>query len=366
MAAPSDWINLAFVCHRFARALSPLFILFPITLSLHSKTQQQRAISQQLQQQQRHIAMDRTMLKLKEHHGSSSSTTTTQAQSQPPPKLIYGTSIDYQERAKRLRLTGPPPDHDLNPFNAPTVNKIENMFERVMSIARSSSSLSSASQPARRHDLFAPPPPQSSSFSSTRNTYERHQTKPEEKDTIASTFTHPRHEQPRQSAFSLSPSSRNYIPVSIATSPGHHRYSRPPIPSVWSTLSTQASTSEADEKANRYRYMLPPMDAPTTTLARPTATNRPTQEEPQQQQHKQEPVYQQPPRALVNTQAAVVPPSVPMKRPFSPEPPGNCNSLFYTLPSYWFCRCPACWRTKSSNISAMCDQKNCSIRGCGR
>ncbi|KAG9061412.1 hypothetical protein KI688_007398 [Linnemannia hyalina] len=171
--------------------------------------------------------MDRTRFKPKEHYGSSPSTTTTRVQqSQPLPTLIYGTSIDYQERAKRLRLTGPPPDHDLNPFNAPTVNKIENMFERVMSIAKSSSSSSSASQPARRHDF------------------------------------------------------------------------------------------EADEKANRYRYMLPPMDAATTTLTRPTATNKSTQEEPQQQQQTQEPIYQQPLRA----------PSVPMKRPLSPEPPGNRNA----------------------------------------
>lgn len=288
--------------------------------------------------------MDRTKLHPKEHHGSSPSTTTQIQQSQSPPKLIYGTSIDYQERAKRLRLTGPQPDHDLNPFNAPTVNKIENMFERVMSIAKSSSSSLSASQPARRHDLFAPPPLQVS-FSSTRITYERHQTKPEEKDTIASTFTHPRHEQPRQSAFSLSSSSRSYIPVPTSTSQGHHRYSRSPIPSVWSTLSTQATTSEADKKANRYRYMLPPMDAATTTLTQPTTTNRPTQEEPQQQQQrqqKQEPVYQQPSRAPMNTQAAVMPPSVPMKRSLSPEPPGNCNGRFYALLSYCFCRCPAC------------------------
>ncbi|KAF9541724.1 hypothetical protein EC957_002743 [Mortierella hygrophila] len=256
--------------------------------------------------------MDRTRFKPKEYHGPSPSTTTTQAQQ--PPTLIYGTSIDYQERAKRLRLTGPPPDHDLNPFNAPTVNKIENMFERVMSIAKSSSSF--ASQPARRHDLFAsppPPPPHPSSFSSTRSTYERHQTKPEEKDTIASTFTHPRHEQPRQSTFSLSSSSRSYIPASTATPQGHHRYSRQPIPSVWSTLSSQLTTSDADEKANRYRYVLPPMDAATTTLTRPTATNKPTQEEPQQQQQTQEPIYQQPLRA----------PSVPMKRPLSPEPPAS-------------------------------------------
>ncbi|KAF9127982.1 hypothetical protein BGX30_014511 [Mortierella sp. GBA39] len=267
--------------------------------------------------------MDRTRLKPKEHHGSSPSTTTTRAQqSQPPPTLIYGTSIDYQERAKRLRLIGPPPDHDLNPFNAPTVNKIENMFERVMSIAKSSSSLSSASQPARRHDLFASPPPHPS-FPSTRNTYERHQTKPEEKDTIASTFTHPRHEQPRQSTFSLSSSSRSYIPVPTATPQGHHRYSRPPIPSVWSTLSPQLTTSDAEEKANGYRYMLPPMDAATTTLTRPTATNKPTQEESQQQQQKQEPVYQQPLRAPMIRQAALVPPSVPMKRSLSPEPPAS-------------------------------------------
>lgn len=262
--------------------------------------------------------MDRTKLHPKEHHGSSPSTTTQAHKSQSPPKLIYGTSIDYQERAKRLRLTGPSPDHDLNPFNAPTVNKIENMFERVMSIAKSSSSSSSASQPARRHDLFAPPPLQAS-FSSTCITYERHQTKPEEKDTIASTFTHLPYEQPKQSAFSLSSSSRSYIPVPTRASQGHHRYSRPPIPSVWSTLSTHDITSEADTMANRYRYMLPPKDAATTTLTRPTATNRPTQEEPQQQQ-KREPVYQQPPRAFMNTQAAEVPPSVPMKRSLSPEP----------------------------------------------
>ncbi|KAF9153235.1 hypothetical protein BG015_003795 [Linnemannia schmuckeri] len=262
--------------------------------------------------------MDRTKPKPKEHHGSNPSATSQAQLSQPLPKLIHGTSIDYQERAKRLRLTGPPPDHDLNPFNAPTVNKIENMFERVMMIAKSSSSSSSTSQPARRHNLFAPP---QSSFSSTR-TYERHQTKPEEKDTIASTFTHARHEQSKSNLFSLSSNSRSYIPVATAISQGNHRYSRQPIPSVWSTISTRPTTSEADEKTNRYRYMLPPMDAATTTSTRPMAINTHTQEEPKQQQ-RQEPVYQQLSRAPMNTQAAVAPPSLLMKRPLSPDPPAS-------------------------------------------
>ncbi|KAF8943447.1 hypothetical protein BGZ47_005418 [Haplosporangium gracile] len=47
-----------------------------------------------------------------------------------------------------------------------------------------------------------------------------------------------------------------------------------------------------------------------------------TQGAPKQQQ-RQEPAHQQLSRALMNTQAAVAPPSVPMKRPLSPEPPAS-------------------------------------------
>lgn len=270
--------------------------------------------------------MKRTKPNRKEHHGSNLSTTnTTQAlPQQPPPKLIYGTSIDYQERAKRLRLTGPAPGHDLNPFNAPTVNAIENMFERVMAIATSSTSLSNT-QPAQKHNynLLAPPQPSSSSFSSATRNYERHRTKPEEKDTIASTSTHPRYDQPRQTSLSLSTRSRGYMP-GAAASQGNHRYSRPPIPSVWSNLSSRPSASNEDETANRYRYMLPPKDAATTILTRTTTiNNRPTQEDLQQQQA-QESVYRQLPRAPMNIQVVVAPPSVsvPMKRSLSPELPG--------------------------------------------
>ncbi|KAG0282682.1 hypothetical protein BGZ96_000237 [Linnemannia gamsii] len=268
--------------------------------------------------------MERMKPKRKEHHGSNLPTTQTLPQ-QPPPKLIYGTSIDYQERAKRLRLTGPAPDHDLNPFNAPTVNAIENMFERVMAIATSSTSLS-VKQPAREHNynLLALPQPSSSSFSSATRTYERHQTKPEEKDTIASTSTHPRHEQPKQTSLSLSTSSRGYMP-GAAASQGNHRYSRPPIPSVWSNLSSRPSTSNEDETAKKYRYMIPPVDAATTTLIRTTTiNNRPTQEQ-LQKQLAQEPVHQQLPRAPMNMQVVVAPPSVsvPMKRPLSPELPAS-------------------------------------------
>ncbi|KAF9134311.1 hypothetical protein BGW39_007480 [Mortierella sp. 14UC] len=178
----------------------------------------------------------------------------------PKPKLIYGTSIDYQERAKRLRLMGPAPDHDLNPFNAPSVNAIENMFERVMAIAKSSSSASAAPPPARRPSLGYSSRP----FSSSARTYERHQAKPEEKDTIAFTSTRLRHEPSNWD--SLSSSSRGHVPS-------------------------------------------------TTTLQGPTLT----QEE--LRQHKQELIYQPIPRAPLHTQADIAPPPhVPMKRSLSPEP----------------------------------------------
>ncbi|KAG0279261.1 hypothetical protein BGZ95_001791 [Linnemannia exigua] len=253
--------------------------------------------------------MDRT--KSRDQHGSISSSS--QAPPPPPPKLIYGTSIDYQERAKRLRLMGPTPDYDQNPFNAPTVNAIENMFERVMAIARSSTSSSSAPLPTRR------PPSQPYStrpFSSSARTYERHQTKPEGKDTIAFTSARSGHGPSNRDSQSLSSSSTGYV-TSTITSQEAHRLSQP-IPSVWSTSLSGPTSSNVDEQSAGYRYMHPPAYASMVTLTRPGTTNRIIREEPQLQ--KQEPTYQSLPRAPTHTQTAVAPPYVPMKRPLSPEP----------------------------------------------
>ncbi|KAG0371643.1 hypothetical protein BGX24_001394 [Mortierella sp. AD032] len=252
--------------------------------------------------------MDRT--KPRDQHGSTSSSS--QAPPPPPPKLIYGTSIDYQERAKRLRLMGPTPDHDHNPFNAPTVNAIENMFERVMAIARSSTSSSSAPPPTRRPLSL---PHSTRPYSSVR-TYEHHQTKPEGKDTIAYTSTRPRHEPSHWDSQSLSSSSKDHIP-STMTSQGANRSSQP-IPSVWSTSLTRPATSNVDEQSAGYRYMHPPAHAAMTTLTRPATNNTIIREEPQQQ--KQEPTYQSLPRAPMHMKTAIAPPYVPMKRPLSPEP----------------------------------------------
>ncbi|KAF9579647.1 hypothetical protein BGW38_004016 [Lunasporangiospora selenospora] len=55
---------------------------------------------------------------------------------QDPPAIQFGTSIDYQERQKRLRMLPPNPSEALNPFNAPSINALENMFDRVLALAQ--------------------------------------------------------------------------------------------------------------------------------------------------------------------------------------------------------------------------------------
>ncbi|KAF9925455.1 hypothetical protein FBU30_004762 [Linnemannia zychae] len=250
--------------------------------------------------------MDRTNSKINGQHGLNASTTNTQSSVQPKP--IYGTSIDYQERAKRLKLTGPPPENDLNPFNAPTVNAIETMFERVLAIAKSSAS---PSQPTwTPTPLFTP-------SSSTRTTFERHQTRPEERDTIASTSTLPRHTLPKHDVFALSPNNKTHTSSTIALH-GHSYTSQSSIPSIWSTLS-QPSTDNTSKKATGYRYMVPPPNTVVSTLNRSAVTHIPAREEPHEE--KLESVHQlsQPTRTATPTQ--IISHSIPLKRPHSPEPP---------------------------------------------
>ncbi|KAF9359314.1 hypothetical protein BGX26_012599 [Mortierella sp. AD094] len=150
------------------------------------------------------------------------------------PKLVYGSSLDYQERRKRLRLLPPSPPAGLNPFHAPTVNALEGMFERVMAIANASNK-----------------PSTSSSSKWLPNSQHRHpvdHNKPQERDTIASWPADP------------------LVVSSIAKpSHAHNDHERPQTRSIWSTISEPASSTGLSP--NAYRYMLPPSNVPSAVEA---------------------------------------------------------------------------------------------------
>ncbi|KAF9106075.1 hypothetical protein BGX27_009326 [Mortierella sp. AM989] len=145
------------------------------------------------------------------------------------PKLVYGSSLDYHERRKRLRLLPPSPSSELNPFHAPTVNALEGMFERVMAIASASNK------------------PLSSTSSSKWHLNSRHQpsvdrSKPRERDTIASWPANPL----------TAPSTTNLASI-------HADHKQPQSRSIWPTLSEPVSSTNAGV-SNTYRYMIPPSD----------------------------------------------------------------------------------------------------------
>ncbi|KAF9438926.1 hypothetical protein BGZ76_002925 [Entomortierella beljakovae] len=131
-----------------------------------------------------------------------------------PAKLIHGSSIDYQDRRKRLRQLPPSPPPGLNPFHAPTINALEGMFERVLALASASNKPNS----------------------STSDWLPKSNKKPQETDTIPT----------------LNNSDLRYSTHTLHThAPPSHS------PNIWSTLSDQAS-SIADASQNTYRYMIPP------------------------------------------------------------------------------------------------------------
>ncbi|KAF8975212.1 hypothetical protein BGZ46_009349 [Entomortierella lignicola] len=145
------------------------------------------------------------------------------------PKLVYGSSFDYKERRKRLRLLPPSPPAGLNPFHAPTVNALEGMFERVMAIASASNKSSSVS-------TKRPPNPQ-----------RRHLVdhgKPQERDTIA-----------------LWPADLQPGPSIAKSNHVHKNGDMSRNRSVWSTLLEPVSSTHTGTSQNTYRYMIPPSDA---------------------------------------------------------------------------------------------------------
>ncbi|KAG0245679.1 hypothetical protein BGX31_006675 [Mortierella sp. GBA43] len=141
-------------------------------------------------------------------------------------KVLHGTSIDYVERQKRLRLLPPTPPEALNPFNAPTVNAIESMFDRVLALAKEPSAEPSVSS-------------KRAFYSGARL---RHgPIRPEERDTIASQ-TPPNLHSRHGSAAGTTNNQDTSFPRS-----------------TWSTLSTTSFPTETE--AHAYRYMHPPPDA---------------------------------------------------------------------------------------------------------
>ncbi|KAI1291645.1 hypothetical protein EDD11_008807 [Mortierella claussenii] len=133
-------------------------------------------------------------------------------QNQASPELVHGSSIDYQERRKRLRRLPPSPSPALNPFNAPTVNALEGMFARVMAIA-SGTPLPSKS-PTRSQALSG-------------------QIKPQEQDTIASlhpssSIVKPQADHRLSTTFSIWPSISNMEGAKVSTSSSSYRYMLPP------------------------------------------------------------------------------------------------------------------------------------------
>ncbi|KAF9190925.1 hypothetical protein BGZ51_008074 [Haplosporangium sp. Z 767] len=161
--------------------------------------------------------------------------------SQPSgPKLVHGSSQDYQERSKRIRLLPPSPPQALNPFNAPTINALEGMFERVMALANASKRASSESIAPNAHTT------------SCSDHHYRHiklegrphkdYLKPQGHDTVASQSTGTR--------YRLRNGDSN---------------SGPYVRSMWSTLSgpTQSAVTatEASSSMSGYRHLLPPADS---------------------------------------------------------------------------------------------------------
>src|SRR5690554_2829907 len=149
------------------------------------------------------------------------------ASSQPPgPKLVHGSSHDYQERNKRIRLLPPSPPQALNPFNAPTINALEGMFERVMALANTSiaPNAHTASRPDHRY-----------SHIKLESRQPKDSLKPQEHDTVASPSTGTRY-RPHNGDSNSGPYAR----------------------SMWSTLSgptqSAATATKTLSSTNGYRH----------------------------------------------------------------------------------------------------------------
>ncbi|KAG0366948.1 hypothetical protein BC939DRAFT_458515 [Gamsiella multidivaricata] len=160
------------------------------------------------------------------------------------PKLIHGSSIDYQERHKRIRLLPPDPSPALNPFNAPVVNALEGMFERVMALANASTARASTPSILRRP------------MHTQHRQHVRDIIKPEVQDTIAS--------QSASNVESKGPRATTLNAIDVGR--GHYG----PV-SIWSTLSPEDTSGKVRTQAGSYRFMLPPLDVSSTeeTLERP-------------------------------------------------------------------------------------------------
>ncbi|KAF9941446.1 hypothetical protein BGZ67_005028 [Mortierella alpina] len=185
------------------------------------------------------------------HHATTHASQDARSQPAPEPKVLYGTSIDYQERRQRIRMMPPSPPASQNPFNAPTIHKLETMFDRVLALAQavkktparpalSPASPSSSSSPVlKRPNAFHPYRPLHRPL--------HYPGKPEEQDTIAA---HP-----------------TLLPV--RSQKRAERVLQPPTRSVWSTLSSEsqpASETRPGPMKSGYRHLLPPADATTESL----------------------------------------------------------------------------------------------------
>ncbi|KAF9280752.1 hypothetical protein BGZ68_007035 [Mortierella alpina] len=181
------------------------------------------------------------------HHAATHTSQDAQPQPAPEPKVLYGTSIDYQERRQRIRLMPPSPPANQNPFNAPTIHKLETMFDRVLALAqavktpsRPTFSPASSSSVPKHPNAFHPYRPHHRSL--------HYPGRPEEQDTIAAHQT-------------LSPG---------RSQKRAERVLQPPSRSIWSTLSSASQpaseTQSPGSMKSSYRHLLPPADATAESL----------------------------------------------------------------------------------------------------
>ncbi|KAF9572045.1 hypothetical protein EC968_010376 [Mortierella alpina] len=185
------------------------------------------------------------------HHATPHSSQDAPPQPAPEPTVLYGTSIDYQERRQRIRLMPPSPPANQNPFNAPTIRKLETMFDRVLALAQSvkAPARPAAFSPALSSSSSSSVPKRPNAFHPYRPLHRplHYPGKPEEQDTIAA---HP-------------------TPSPVRSQKRAERIPPPPTRSIWSTLSSEAqAASEAQPgsmKNSSYRHLLPPADAATDT-----------------------------------------------------------------------------------------------------
>ncbi|KAG0202449.1 hypothetical protein BGX28_005025 [Mortierella sp. GBA30] len=204
---------------------------------------------------------------------------------EPELKVLYGTSLDNQERRKRMRLMPPSPPADQNPFNAPTIQKLETMFDRVLALAKSTKE---AKKKKKTSPTLLPSSPRPSSFSSSTSSLSSSLSSSSWTPVYPSTREHPfhpYHAQRRSLHYPNLNNSNNKAegyqglkasqPSYLQGSDNNNKSSQDRFTkqqqigpstssrSVWSTLSgPSAEVKESEHKTTSdYRYLLPPADA---------------------------------------------------------------------------------------------------------